>query len=362
MSKMVELIRQSAVPPHIILQAAKGTLVLPPDEMVEVLVALAVDPDVGETARQTLARFDAESLRAVVSGEHAPKEVLNFFLAPAHRRPEIMMSLIANPRVPDSTIAVVAETASRHLLEALLVNERAMRSPDIMVGIAANKSLEPSELQGLKDRLKTLGQELSETGQVFDYECALWMLEHAAEIALEANKAFELVDQTEDEKKVLAGDQEALAKLEPAERERVSTVQKIARLSVGQRVQLAMKGNKDERFVLIRDGAKIVSLAVLESPKLGDNEVEQFAGMKNVQEEVLRAISRKRKFMKNYNVARILVNNPRCPLDVGLSLVSHLYVLDLKALSTNKNISDTVRKLALKMHKEKSGGSRKSGE
>jgi hypothetical protein len=88
--------------------------------------------------------------------------------------------------------------------------------------------------------------------------------------------------------------------------------------------------------------------------------VELFASMKNVQEEVLRAISRKRKFMKNYNVARTLANNPRCPLDVALGLVSHLYVNDLKGLSTNKNISDTVRKLALKMHKEKSGGGKRS--
>jgi hypothetical protein len=139
-------------------------------------------------------------------------------------------------------------------------------------------------------------------------------------------------------------------------------VQKIAGLAVGQRVQLAMKGNKDERFVLIRDGAKIVSLAVLESPKLGENEVEQFAAMKNVQEEVLRGISRKRRFMKNLNVTRLLVNNPRCPLDVALGLVSHLYVNDLRALSMNKNISDTVRKLALKMFKDKSGGGKKAFE
>ena len=356
---MVELIRQSAVPPHIIQQAAKGTLVLAPEEMVEVLVALANDPDVGSTARETLANFDAERLRSVISDTNAPKDVLNYFLAPTHRRPEIMMTLISNQRVPDSTVAVIAETASRHLLDALLLDDRAMRSPDIMVGIAANKSLEPAELQLLKDRLKTLGQELAETGEVFDYESALWMLEHAAEIAMEANKVFELVEVSEDEKKALAGDQEALAKMDKQERERISTVQKIAGLSVGQRVQLAMKGNKDERFVLIRDGAKIVSLAVLESPKLGDNEVELFASMKNVQEDVLRAISRKRKFMKNYSVARILANNPRCPLDVALSLVSHLYVNDLRGLSMNKNVSDTVRKLALKMFKDKTGGGKK---
>ena len=37
-------------------------------------------------------------------------------------------------------------------------------------------------------------------------------------------------------------------------------------MTVGERVQLAMKGTKDERFVLIRDGSKVVCLAVLQSP------------------------------------------------------------------------------------------------
>src|SRR5262249_1683190 len=149
---------------------------------------------------------------------------------------------------------------------------------------------------------------------------------------------------------------------EPAEgeRKRESVVQKIARLSVGDRVQLAMKGTKDERFVLIRDGSKIVSLAVLESPKLSDAEVDTFSSMKNVQQEVLRGIARKRKFMKTYSVVRNLVNNPRCPLDLALGLVPHLLVNDLKGLSMNKNIAETIRKVALKMFREKSSG--KKGE
>jgi hypothetical protein len=75
-------------------------------------------------------------------------------------------------------------------------------------------------------------------------------------------------------------------------------------MSVGERVQLAMKGTKDERFILIRDGSRVVSLAVLESPKVTDTEVEGFAAMKNVQEIVLRGIAAKRKFMKKYGVIR----------------------------------------------------------
>jgi hypothetical protein len=137
-------------------------------------------------------------------------------------------------------------------------------------------------------------------------------------------------------------------------RERLSTLQKIARLTVGQRIQLAMKGNKEERFILVRDGSKLVSQAVLQSPKLTDSEVEGFAGMKNVQEGVLREIARNHKFMKNYAVVRSLSNNPRCPLDLSLSLMNHLLVNDLKGLSMNKNVPETLRKLATKKFKEKS--------
>ena len=144
-----------------------------------------------------------------------------------------------------------------------------------------------------------------------------------------------------------------VAKAEPDVRERLSTLQKIARLTVGQRIQLGMKGNKEERFILIRDGSKLVSVAVLQSPKLSDQEVEMFAAMKNVQEGVLREIARSHKYLKNYGVIRQLVNNPRTPLDLSLSLMNHLLINDLKSLSANKNVPDTVRKMATKRYKEK---------
>jgi hypothetical protein len=133
-------------------------------------------------------------------------------------------------------------------------------------------------------------------------------------------------------------------------------------MTVGERVQLAMKGTKDERFVLIRDGSKVVSSAVLESPKVSDAEIETFAGMKNVQESVLRGITQKRKFMKNYAVIRSLANNPRLPLDLGLALINHLLVNDLKGMSMNKNISDTLRKMALKQFKQKTASGGKKSE
>jgi len=137
----------------------------------------------------------------------------------------------------------------------------------------------------------------------------------------------------------------------PAKRE--NTMQKINRLDVKGRIQLALKGNKEERSILIRDGTKVVALAVLEAPKLSDGEVEKFALQKNVLEAVLRQIPLKRRFMKNYKVVRNLVSNPRTPLDLGLGLMKHLLAVDLKNISANKEVSETVRSLALKMYKQK---------
>jgi hypothetical protein len=140
---------------------------------------------------------------------------------------------------------------------------------------------------------------------------------------------------------------------------RENALQKINHLDVKGRIQLALKGNKEERSLLIRDGTKVVALAVLEAPKLADGEVEKFASQKNVLEAVLRQIPLKRRFMKNYIVVRNLVANPRTPLDLGLSLMKNLLAQDLKNISGNKEVSETIRKLALKMYKQKMEDSNK---
>jgi hypothetical protein len=114
-----------------------------------------------------------------------------------------------------------------------------------------------------------------------------------------------------------------------------------------------MRGNKLQRSIVIPDTTKLVALAVLDSPKVSDSEVEKFALQKNVLESVLRGIPIKRKFAKNYSIMRNLVFNPRTPLDLSLTLMKNLLVHDLKNLSANKEVSDTIRKLALRMFKQK---------
>jgi hypothetical protein len=173
------------------------------------------------------------------------------------------------------------------------------------------------------------------------------------------NKPMTEIDGTAEKAAAAASAAAVAAKRKPAAgvnaapAHRDNAMQKINRLDVKGRIQLALKGNKEERSLLIRDGTKVVALAVLEAPKLSDGEVERFALQKNVLEAVLRQIPLKRRFMKNYIVVRNLVSNPRTPLDLGLGLMKHLLTQDLKNISANKEISETVRKLALKMYKQK---------
>jgi hypothetical protein len=171
--------------------------------------------------------------------------------------------------------------------------------------------------------------------------------ENAADIAAEGGKTFQMTDATADEQ--LAPE----AAPEPEQKERLSKLQKISRMTVAERVKLAVLGDKEDRMILVRDGSKVVNGAVLASPKISDQEVETIAAMKNVQENVLRTLARNRKFIKSYSVVKNLVNNPRCPLDISLALMKILLTPDLKVLSMNKNVPETLKKTALRQFKEK---------
>jgi hypothetical protein len=123
----------------------------------------------------------------------------------------------------------------------------------------------------------------------------------------------------------------------------------LSMLSVMERMKLAMRGTREQRAVLIRDPNKIVGVAVLSSPKLTETEVESFARMANVSEEVLRTIGTSRAWIKNYGVAVGLIRNPKTPPAVSMPLVSRLNERDLKLLASDRNVPEALRITARKI-------------
>jgi hypothetical protein len=288
----------------------------------------------------------------------------------------ILSALASNPNVSGIQSGTIEErlalfTSSSKQAEATI--------PEVTKGEAPASSRQSAP--GLEPAM-----ELSQQDKEADEEVAKYISAHTAEITADGEKPFQPVGGIESlpttaseagELDISAKDAEtnatsteagshngsgagtaaaAVKKMAPAaveSQKRGSALQRISVLDVRGRIQLAMKGSKEERALLVRDGTKIVALAVLDSPKISDSEVEKFASQKNVLEAVLRAIPLKRRYMKLYNIVRNLVFNPRTPIDVSLGLMKNIMVADLKNLSGNKEVSDTVRKLALRMYKQK---------
>lgn len=120
-------------------------------------------------------------------------------------------------------------------------------------------------------------------------------------------------------------------------------------MTVPQRLKMAMKGSREQRAVLVRDNNRMIAAAVLSSPKLSETEVEAFARMSNVSEDVLRTISMNRSWMRKLAVAQALVKNPKTPAAISLNLLPRMNQRDVKSLSIDRNVPEALRLNARKM-------------
>jgi hypothetical protein len=339
--------------------AARGVLPVGQEELLGILVFLQNDPeeDIREAARQTLANeYSDNLLLSIAESATAPVEVLEYFGQPPLRSPELLEALIQNKSTPDSTIASLAGQVDPKLIEVILINlMRLLRSPFILEALEAN----PQQTPDITRRLREIREEFFEKRNNF-IPIRRTRAEEKALAAEEAEAALdeETTAMTVYSEELREGEDAASATLQSlkddgfdsfdamGEEERISTIQRIARMTVSERVQTALKGNREERIILIRDANRMVSSAVLESPKLTDSEVEAIALMKNVSEEVLRMVGTRRDFAKNYAVIHNLVKNARTPVATTLGLINRILTSDLRALSRNKNVPEVLRKNA----------------
>jgi hypothetical protein len=352
-------LREGGVPLAVRQSAARGVLPVGQEELLGILVYLRNDPEeeVRETARQTLANeYSDDLLKRIAESNTAPVEVLEYFGQPPFRSLELLEALIQNKTTPDSTIASLAAQVDGSLMEVILINlMRLLRSPFLLDALEGN----PNQTPDLTRRLREIREEFFEKRNTFipihrtrADEGILAESTDGSESAKESTAVTVYSEELRDGEdpasltvQSLADDgYESFADMQ--EEERLSTIQKIARMTVAERVQTALKGNREERIILIRDANRIVSAAVLDSPKLSDSEVEAIALMKNVSQEVLRAVGAKREFAKNYTVIHNLAKNARTPIATSLGLLNRILTSDLRALARNKNVPEVLRKSA----------------
>jgi hypothetical protein len=290
-----------------------GGISLSPEDRAELLAVLAADADdaIAERARSVLVTLPQESFLTALGRPDADAHLFRYSVEQIADKPGVADALAKNEACPAALVTRVARHLTAPGIQALLDNMERLSSDEHLATALVQSQGATAEQQAL-----------------------------LAEIHKnEPIPAKDLEDAAKD------------AEPDPVKRE--TLLKQVAHMNVVQRLTLALKGNREARMILIKDPNKLVQRCVLQSPRLTDMEVESFAKMTNLSEEVFRVISLTRKFMKSYVIMKNLVNNPKTPLDISLHLIPRLNANDLKLLTTNKNIPDTLRSVAVKMQRQR---------
>jgi hypothetical protein len=287
---------------------------LTPEDRVETLCILAADSDaaVREKAAGVLGTQPLKNVLAALARPGGAPEMFAYCAAEFPRRPGVADALAQNSTCPIEILRPVIRFLSASAIQELFEDlDRLSTSPTLVVALIA------CEVINADQRLMLLELQRSEPEPV--------------EAFIEAMEA---------------------AEPDPGKRE--TLLQKLSRLRVVERVQLALKGGRGERLLLIRDPCRVVQRAVLQSPQLSEQEVEAFANMASLTDETLRLIAGNRKYRKNYTILRALMFNPKTPLEVTLHLLPHMRPQEIKFLTTNKNVADTLRTAAMRLQRQRS--------
>lgn len=343
--------------PEVVATIAAGFLPLPQDELIAVLAYLAAhgEESVRHTARTSLGEVPARSLAAFASNENAPPKHLEMLLR-ATDDPPVLESLTRNRAVSDFAVEELARRADPQIQEIIAINHaRLLRSPRILDALETNPALTPDVRRRILETREEFfakkarqQQEASRVSELFDDDEAI--------ADLPVTPILDLLERAAAEEAAGAPSSPPPQPLELEKKDegKMSVFSRILTMTVSEKVQLAFKGGKTERMVLIRDRNRLVCSAVMRNPRINEQEIESIASMRNLDDEVLRLIAMKRDWMAKYNILLTLSRNPKCPIGIVLPLINRLTLRDLKGLKDDKGVSEAVRTAARKAFAQRS--------
>lgn len=385
------MIRSGNAPDTVKLAAARGLFPLSNEELLESVVSLSSDANeaVRTAAAATLGTLDPAAFSHIASQPDANPEVLGFLCLWPRARRELVEAVIFNPSTPDAALAqLAARSVHPNIIEAISLKQQSLiRSPEIIEAILMN----PARTFEAERRAREVREEF------FEKQFGARMIAGEQRVRDEATRAAEVAERDT----VSIGDIEDLIRLglveegiddsfiteyeeeygpfdmrapEPGEQfdvdrtvsemvaegaeiavDRIPVFQRIALMSIKDRVMLAIKGTREARMILVRDPNRVVAGAVLRNPRLTENEVENISSIKMVPEDVLRQIGQSRGWTRSYVVIHNLVRNPRTPIAISLGFLNRIQTRDLRALSQNKNIPDVIRQTANRLYLKRAG-------
>ncbi|HTO58383.1 MAG TPA: hypothetical protein VMJ74_11335 [Pseudomonadales bacterium] len=116
----------------------------------------------------------------------------------------------------------------------------------------------------------------------------------------------------------------------------------IMQMAVGQKIKLALKGNRDARNILIRDSNRLIPRFVLQNPRVTEDEIAALSRNRNADTDLLRIIGDHKEWSRLQPVRSALVNNPKTPVTIALRFVGALPDRELRLLAKSKNVQSAV--------------------
>ena len=388
----VQAIIGGSAPHQAKLAAASGLLPLPQSDLLEVLVALrqSENAEIAEAAEATLASQDSEDLLSAASSNETPPAVLDYLATSSKGHRQIHEAVVLNNKTSDEAVASLAASTSDGSLLDLIANnqQRLIRFPQIIDAILANSDRTPEAERRARETkqeffekergAQQIAQELRTRGNIAAaefFESAdltgglsvedAWLIAEHIEVSdadldnswLPSERYEELRAETAEEhaanfKRVVEFERIELGEV-PAER--VSLIRRIMFMNARDRMKMAMKGDREARSILIRDSNRVVATAVIQNPRVTDQEVENIAAMRTVADEVLRLIAMNRNWARSYPIIHNLVRNPRTPIPTVINTLLRIRTKDLKNLAQNRNVPEATRRQAQRLFQARSG-------
>lgn len=338
------------------LRVAKGLLPAAIADLVPTVAFLthATEPEVAAAAKETLAGMPEDEMVTVARGKLHPAvlDTLAHALPNAH---PAQVEITVNREVADATLVYLAGAGTGRVCEQIARNAvRCLGEPAIIEALYFNPKAPPGQVQNLIEfavregldldhipgYVETRAAILGERGAEDDGK-GLSDIEFLTALAMAVGKeglSREEQERLEKGEDILEeGDEEVSSK---------SLQALILQMSVSQKIRLSLVGDANARKLLIRDPKKMVSLAVLKSPRLTDGEVRMFAQNKALAEEILTQICRNRSWTRDYGIRKSLVLNPKTPMPLAMGFLRTLNAKDIKEVSKSREVSGVIARTA----------------
>ena len=394
---VVRAITSGSAPRPAQLAASRGILPLPQADLIEILVHLVTGDDIElrENARVTLAEQNGDEVASFLRSNAATPAILDFYASQTGLPVALHEAMLGNVNTPpDSIVRFTRTTANGQLLELISLNQQLLiKNPAVIEAIIGNPNRtaeaerRASETrreffekergaQQIADELRAQGKEAaaefiekSEFGEHMEssglsVDDALFLASHIEVLDRETDDSWlglEFIEEIyeESEAQRTATLEKIIGELSIEEEdipgERISMINRVMKMGVKDRVKLGMKGDREARNILIRDPNKLVSSAVINNPRITEQEVETISSMRSLSEDILRQIAMNRQWARSYTIVHNLAKNPRTPLANAMTIMSRLQLRDLVGLSKDRNVPDAVRRHATRLLANRTG-------